>query len=343
MPVASLLRGKYMVLRNKPWFNILCGSILFILGLMCGWFICVFEHKPVVISPVHSSDTGYVFINPTLYSEVPQELSFPKYTPLKGALNSYVSSAKQATKVSAISIYYRDLNSSNWVGINETQELDSASMMKVATLIALLHTIEMQPNAAMVKITLPASVALPNQGTQDYYPPSDPVTSGNTYTVPDLMQRLIVQSDNGADALLINFIGDKPLAAIYTDLHLPAPGTSSGISTQNYSHLFRVLYNATYLNSADSEKALQLLSQTNFTAGLVAGVPSGTTVSHKFGESMDGSPGLDDCGIVYYPGHPYFLCVMTKGADFSTLAGVIKDISAITWKQVGLLAANSSQ
>jgi hypothetical protein len=68
-------------------------------------------------------------------------------------------------------------------------------------------------------------------------------------------------------------------------------------------------------------------------------------VSHKFGVRnilADGAKPTDeptarelhDCGIIYYPNNPYFLCVMTRGKDFPTLEGVIKDISKIAWDEV---------
>jgi hypothetical protein len=83
-----------------------------------------------------------------------------------------------------------------------------------------------------------------------------------------------------------------------------------------------------------SEQALGLLTTTDFTQGLVAGVSATTTVAHKFGEQTDTDTNgqvidreLHDCGIVYYPNNPYFLCVMTKGQDFSTLAKIISGIS----------------
>jgi hypothetical protein len=94
----------------------------------------------------------------------------------------------------------------------------------------------------------------------------------------------------------------------------------------------------------DDVLALELLTKTDFDKGLVAGVPSGTLVAHKFGEKTINTVGisgqinntiheLHDCGIIYIPNDPYFLCVMTKGNDFETLASVIKDISGIVWKQ----------
>ena len=78
-----------------------------------------------------------------------------------------------------------------------------------------------------------------------------------------------------------------------------------------------------------SEKALGLLQKSEFHKGLVAGVPSGTIVAHKFGERDGltiGEKQLHDCGIIYYPGNPYLLCVMTRGDNFDELAGVVFDV-----------------
>jgi beta-lactamase class A len=335
-----LLLAKLNALRKKSWFQLLVGALIFFVGIGIGWLVFnASASKDITITPIHDPLSGYTLIDPTLYTEIPESLSFPKYSALQSSLQTYVSAAEKSGKASDISVYYRDMNSNEWVGVNESQEFDPASMTKVVTLIALLRASEVQPNIMSVKISIPASVTIPTIRTQDYYPPTNPIKSGNTYTIPYLMQQLITQSDNGADAVLIDYLGNTGMATVYSDLHLPAPGTSTGISAQAYSHLFRVLYNSTYLTLSDSQKALQLLSQTDFNAGLVAGVPSGTVVAHKFGESLDSpnSPGLNDCGIIYYPNHPYFLCVMTKGSDFNTLAGVIAGISSLTWQQVSAI------
>lgn len=60
-------------------------------------------------------------------------------------------------------------------------------------------------------------------------------------------------------------------------------------------------------------------------------------VSHNFGEKSDASEGtvqLHDCGIVYYPRHPYLLCVMSKGPNFELRDDVIANISQITFSEV---------
>jgi beta-lactamase class A len=322
-------------LSRKQVHTIIWGMLLFGLGIGAGWLL----NQPTssVVTQVRNQTPSYPHINPIIYIETPEEHSSSKYTPLKNALNAYVNKTLGDKDATDISIYFRDLNSGKWLGVNETETFDPASMFKVASLIAVYHTAEDFPPFLSAKITV-ASTTLEN--TQDYHPPTDLIQINKTYSVEELLDRTITQSDNEADNLLVKYMGENTLASVFDDLHVPL---SDHVTPQEYSHLFRVLYNATYLTPVDSEKALALLTKTDFADGLVAGVPAGTQVAHKFGERttvIEGQPAtpkkheLHDCGIVYYPDHPYFICVMTRGDDFPTLAGVIKEVSNITWTNV---------
>ena len=82
---------------------------------------------------------------------------------------------------------------------------------------------------------------------------------------------------------------------------------------------------------------MEILSKTTFKEGIVAGVPEGTVVAHKFGQFLSTTNTADgvelhDCGIIYYPDYPYLLCVMTKGNSLDELKNVIKGISKITYE-----------
>jgi beta-lactamase class A len=104
--------------------------------------------------------------------------------------------------------------------------------------------------------------------------------------------------------------------------------TTDFMSPKSFSSVFRTLYNSSFFEWSLSEQVLNLLSQTTFTQGLVAGVPDGTVVSHKYGENTDE---LHDCGIVYHPGRPYLLCVMTRGSNVHSLEMTIAHISKMAW------------
>jgi len=157
---------------------------------------------------------------------------------------------------------------------------------------------------------------------------------------------MIVESDNDAMFALIAKHREEVLD-VYRALKLPDPNTDPDdfMSPKSYSAVFRTLFNSTYLRRELSEQALKLLTETTFKDGLVAGIEDSTLVAHKFGvyagydEKGETQNELHDCGIVYFPENPYFICVMTKGRDFNVLTTVIKDLSRIAYE--GMLENNS--
>jgi beta-lactamase class A len=165
---------------------------------------------------------------------------------------------------------------------------------------------------------------------------------GGTYSVDELIKKMIIDSDNGAKNLLLSNLDTKYLLQIYSELNLKTPDLENSyqISPKAYSLFIRILYNATYLSAANSEKALSILSKATFKDGLVAGVPAGTVVAHKYGEYADTTNyninfvELHDCGIVYTPQNPYLLCVMTRGKDIKNLQNEIGAISKIVYDTI---------
>lgn len=316
--------------------------VVLILGIAAGWMLRG-ATSTTTFRSVREVSPEFKFIAPFLYLEVPESTQQP-YLALKDDLTDTIAKAQKEGKVSDAAIYVRDMNSGQWVGVNATHKFALASMLKVVTVITTLHQAEIHPATLADSITIsPAATA--SIEPQGYAPPTNPVELGKPYTLEQLFWHDIVESDNVAERALESFIGLDTIKQTYADLRIPVPPTVvTDIDTpQEYSHLFRVLYGATYLTRENSQALLELLSRTTFTEGLVAGVPAGTTVSHKFGENLVPSSEeknapvwheLHDCGIVYYPEHPYFICVTTKGDDFPTLASVIKNLSATTWKQM---------
>jgi beta-lactamase class A len=167
---------------------------------------------------------------------------------------------------------------------------------------------------------------------------------GQSYVVSDLINDMIINSDNGAMNILVDNIGYPYLEQVYDAFGFKGPTateTDYKISPSDYSLFFRTLYNATYLGPDMSEKALSILSQATFDDGITAPLPKGTVVAHKFGEHVyadaPGTPQaleLHDCGIIYAPQSPYFLCVMTHGVSLDVLEDRIQGISSLVYNAV---------
>ena len=237
------------------------------------------------------------------------------------------------------SVYFRDLDIGRWVGIDQDETYHPASLLKVPTMIAFYKEAEANPSIFSQSITYDPIVM-----------PKDPFTSptelktGKSYSVEDLIKYMITGSDNGATFTLLDHINPEFLNAVYTSLGIQNPNDDSAnyqISARSYGLFFRVLYNTTYLSPAYSEKALRLLSGATFTDGLVAGMPEGVVVAHKFGNhilsNLKGDVTgveLSDCGIVYYPKHPYLLCAMVSSNNVPTASKIIADISRTTYASI---------
>ena len=335
-------------MNSFPYKKVALGVAALGAGILIGWMARPQNDSPAPRG-VRQPDSGYSFISPLLYVATPTETSLPEYAPFKKDASAIVSKGLASGSLKRISVYFRDLSSNDWFGINQDQAYSPASLFKVATLMTFLEMAETDPNLLTAKIAISPSSQDLNSISYQYFPPAHPLKTGQTYDAQDLLSRMIVESDNNAAGALQTLIGPDKLAKTYRDLGLVTASSSLDnitVTPAEYSRIFRVLYNGTYLSHSLSEQTLSLLSHTTFTGGLVAGVPAGTVVSHKFGEwtyavtattTADGAAPatmheLHDCGIIYYPDHPYFLCVMTQGsASFPDLEKAISDVSSTIW------------
>jgi beta-lactamase class A len=327
--------------------KVILPIVIFVVGIIAGYGIAQTWETVMPIRNIREDSADYTFINSLLFVKVPESQAFPEYSSLKEDISAYVDDMISQKRASRLSVYFRNLEGSQWISVNPEEKFAPGSMLKVVTLITVLRVIEANPDLLTEKVVLKGEDGV-LVGSQVRYATENPIRTGNAYTIETLLDHLITESDNVANAALIQFVGDERLKKTYKDLEVPYPEISLGDSytTAQYSHIFRVLYNGTYLSREYSEKALELLSQTKFTEGIVAGVPVETLVSHKFGvktilsdESTKDSRilsyrELHDCGIVYHPENPYFICIMTKGDDFDELQSVIKGVSELIWNYI---------
>jgi beta-lactamase class A len=169
------------------------------------------------------------------------------------------------------------------------------------------------------------------------------MVKGQSYTVRDLLFRMIAYSDNHAKELLMSTgITEADLDRFTHDFNA-SPIYEGGLPIVNaraYSAVFRMLYNSNLLSRDMSEYALELLTKTRFQVGLRKYLPAGIPVASKYGFQSYAGPyaaknQLHECGIVYSPGAPYILCILTK-SDKQTpdaLAEIIANVSRIVWEQ----------
>ncbi len=337
-------------MKKGYWYLLVC---LFLIGAGAAAGYAAgfnYEHgilvtKLNIIHPIRDRNSNYKFIDPLLAYVIPPADQDPQLSLLQNNIANFINGEKRNNGLADASMYFYDLNRGRWIGVNESQKYNPASMLKVVIMVAYLKNAENNP--AVLQKELVYTSDLQTLLKKDQFNSDSSLTVSQSYTVDELINKMIIESDNGAEFLLLNNIDLDSLNYIYRALNITSPQASAGdfvISPRAYSLFFRIIYSATYLSRDMSEKALETLSRATFADGIVAGLPANTVVAHKFGEYVISSNNqiqgmeLHDCGIVYYKDNPYFLCVMTKGNNLDELKNVIKNISSMVYQNY--VAAN---
>lgn len=223
------------------------------------------------------------------------------------------------------SVYVEDYSTGEWMGINADEKINPASLLKVPTLIAVLKKVEDK------RLSLDKSLRLDPLDLDTRSGSLGIKGAGYKITVKGLVVDLIVNSDNTALFTLNRHLEDADLIDARMGLGLAFTDVNNeSVSPREFSNIFRNIYFSTYLNEEYSNFALNLLSKTSFRSQLPAGVPYDVIVAHKVGFYI-GSGQYHDCGIVYIPDKPYFICVMSNNVEKKKADSVISEISHVVY------------
>lgn len=322
--------------------NTLVATTLILAGMTgsAGFGYYLAKQVPAVPSGdgLRLKDTGYTFISPLLdYQQGGNSLLRRDIQEMQEKINTLIDDAVATGNVSEASLYYRDLENGPVLFIND-EVYTPASLLKVPIMIAYFKAAEANPD--ILNQVVDYKDPLPTVPSQIYIDSTPEIQPGNSYTIGELIDRMITRSDNTAALLLHNYIDINLQQKVYDDFDIPLPNNDDPrrpfINAQTYSGFLRILYNATYLSKEYSEKALEILSRSTFNQGLRAGIPADVKISNKFGVFAKGSEPdiktqLHDCGIVYSR-KTYIICVMSIGHSLEAQAELIKNISAVIYE-----------
>lgn len=326
----------YYFTQHKPsrLLFVSTGIVLsFAFGCLLTWAVLnqnVNQPKQPPSTTTERRESGFSYINPLLECEITENQGNNSLRNLKGAVTEIINQKSDQK----ISIYYRDLLNGPWYGYNEGEAFAPQSLLKLPVVIAYLKYLEDKPGLMETEITY-------DNLLESNIPEHLNLQVGKKYSIAELVERSITLSDNVAFQLLVANLPPNYLQKVHRDLDITYPSETTPadfVSVRSYSSIFRILYNSSYLSRENSQYLLELLSKTQFKDGLVAGLPKGIQVSHKFGvknaEKQEHDFQLHDCGIVYAPDQPYLACIMTKGNNTDELKSTISEISKTIYQSV---------
>ena len=260
---------------------------------------------------------------------------------LTKALQASLDAETQAGLVTRAAIYVRDLENGPVAAIHEDEPFAPASLLKLPVAMAVWDFALERPEILDTPM-LYAESNIPNFRllSQQFAFRSD-LPPAATVSVRDLLRSSLTYSDNLAFFLVLeqmNFREQQGPAALqrsFQELGIidPPTGKEDVLTVHNYAALFRSLYRASYLSETASQEILSWMAASPFDVGLAAGLPKVVPVAHKFGEraGTGGSKQLHDCGVVYLPGNPYQVCVMSEGPAWEPLERFIAGVSKASY------------
>jgi len=276
------------------------------------------------------------FTHPLMFADIPEENEQLQY--LKEKVDGIISSNKASNAASDVSVYFCKLYDGEWFAINSSLKYVPSSMLKVSLLITILKQADSNPHL------LDKEIYVKGREREDYSQTVKDfqLEEKRSYSVRQLLEYMIKYSDNDAAMLLGQMADKRTYAKLFTDLQIDPPNTDEINLDKQYSmsimdccKLFKILYNSGYISDANSDFALELLSESTFKNGLLKNLAAAFPVAHKFGErEMSNIQQLHEIGIFYFGSKPYLLGIMSSGHDMNQLSNVLGQISETVFRHM---------
>jgi beta-lactamase class A len=257
---------------------------------------------------------------PTLLSPTPTKAP----TTLEEAANSVIAREKAGLgENAAFGLMIHNLDTGDKFEINSDKLFESASLYKLFTMLTVYYDISGGRLSLDDQITL-----LPDAdaSAEDGY---TIVTPGNSLPVRELLEHMIVDSNNTAGLMLLFQVRAARMQTIVADLGFTESDFSDTwnfrVTAQDLDLFFSRLADQKLLGPKYDQPMLDLLSRTQPRDRIPALLPPGTHTANKTG-NLDGV--INDSGIVYLPnGNRLLISVLIHNVNDATGRQFIADLS----------------
>ena len=223
-------------------------------------------------------------------------------------------------------VYVIDLVSGATFGMNENEQFQAASLIKLPVMSMIYEESEKR------KVSMEEVYALREEdkvgGSGSLYFKE----AGEEYTYRELVGLMGKQSDNTAFNVIVGVLGEGEVQNYIEEIGMRNTSILTNMTTpKDVGSYFRKLWNNRLLEQENSQEVLESLTETIYEDWLVAGVPESVEVSHKFGRELHV---VNDAGIVRGK-NPYVLVVMSKGIVESEADEALVEISSAVFSSFG--------
>lgn len=214
-------------------------------------------------------------------------------------------------------IIIKDLSTGWKITINEDKLFPSASVVKVPIMASLFSI------SAEGRLDLKQNLALKNSckvlgsGRLKEY------SAGSEFTIEDLIEFMVEDSDNTAANMLIDYFGfdlfnsyfkkmglhNTNIARKMMDFKKRKEGLENFTSAGDLAYLLEEIYYNRLINRTFAQRCLDILKKQKINDRIPARLPVNTVIAHKTGLERGV---CHDAGIVFTPKGNFVVCVLTK-------------------------------
>jgi beta-lactamase class A len=236
-----------------------------------------------------------------------------------------------------------DLATGYHVGYNAAAVMPAASTIKVPVMVEVFRQLENGRFDLDHRVTL--------LGSDKDYGSGDlcDAQSGSTYTVDELLDKMIDVSDNTATNMLIRLVGLRSINRTMNSLGLDQTHLRGDVRTASWSvrqalesspadmvRLFAMMAKRELVDGWSSNEMISILESDQINTLLPEPLPPGIAIAHKTGSFFDT---LNDVGIVYGD-DPYVIAVMTTHLPSLDIGRTfIRSFSLLTFQQEARMTA----
>lgn len=247
-----------------------------------------------------------------IYKEKQLEQRRTNWAILEERIKKQVESFGQET-----GIVIEDLSTGWKIAINENKLFPSASMVKVPIMASFFCACAEKILDLKQRLVLKNRYKVLGSGVLKEY------AQGTAFDIDNLIETMIVESDNTAANMLIEYLGfdslnnyfkkiglnNTNIARKMMDFKSRRYGLENFSSAADLAYLLEEIYNHKLINKSFSQRCLEILKKQKIRDRIPAKLPSGTVVAHKTGLEK----GIcHDAGIVFTPQGDFIICVLTR-------------------------------
>lgn len=208
-----------------------------------------------------------------------------------------------------------DLSTGFSTGFNATRSMPAASTIKIPVMVEVFRQLQSGKFDLDRRVTLLARDKDYGSGELCDAP------VGTTYSITDLLEKMIDISDNTATNMLIRLVGRANINVSMHRLGLTRTHLTQDIRTTDWSvrsdlrtsphdlvRLLELMARRQLVNEWSSNEMISILEEDQINTLLPEPLPDDIQIAHKTGSFFDT---LNDAGIVYADNAPYVIAVMT--------------------------------